>query len=822
MNHRMKGMVAIGLTAGVLSSMLVTAGAAQEDTLYNQMIVQQEETGDIYTAMFTGRWDNQQVDGFEGNYSVYVPSNFEYCSPGVILLTPDGVTAADWLDSALGAAWQEIADANGIALVVAEPQGGNWNLTQQASQRDDEAYLYGIYGKLTSKADANPSVFDLNERALYMVGYGEGGTAANQMAMLWPALFAGVVSVGGEAVSADVANALGDAISYPFAESTTEGREENNLPNREIPVRTWQIEIGENSLEDTVDYWLEVNGLSAASTETTNDYATVVTNLDEDGSEEPEQVWYSSAASEDTVAPTVIYGEFLQNVQRFVGDPGGYLEWTVQHTNDGIHGFFLSEEKMDGHTRRWYTYVPASYDGTQDVPLVVAMHGYSSAISAFTGDSRWQNVADEYGFIVVFAQAYVGDGAYSEESCIPVPIWNNDSPVYLNSSDNSPDDVAFIKYLVDTTKENYSVDASRVYATGHSNGSGMSWKLAQDAPEYFTAVAPIGLNWGSYPGYAADSGTVDFSGCDENEYLLPVWCMTGEFDLGEADDYSADNRNGKTVSYWKAMNGTNNVGTKTTEIRATRSPHTYSTTTYSGENGAPLVRFTQISNNCHSYMEDIAFMVWEEFFSQYSRGEDGTLYYNGQAVKKTDGSLAETFTDVSGHWAETAIDTAVDELGLFAGTDEGAFSPDDTMTRAMFMAVLYRMDINAQASSCDSGFTDVPENAYYANAVTWAAENGIASGASATTFEPNSAVTREQIVTLLYNYAKHQGMDISVSASLDSFTDAASVSAYAEDAMQWAVGAQVMNGRTATTLEPQGIATRAEVAQLLVNFNSLA
>ena len=76
MNHRMKGMVAIGLTAGVLSSMLVTAGAAQEDTLYNQMIVQQEETGDIYTAMFTGRWDNQQVDGFEGNYSVYVPSNF--------------------------------------------------------------------------------------------------------------------------------------------------------------------------------------------------------------------------------------------------------------------------------------------------------------------------------------------------------------------------------------------------------------------------------------------------------------------------------------------------------------------------------------------------------------------------------------------------------------------------------------------------------------------------------------------------------------------------------------------------------------------------
>ena len=131
------------------------------------------------------------------------------------------------------------------------------------------------------------------------------------------------------------------------------------------------------------------------------------------------------------------------------------------------------------------------------------------------------------------------------------------------------------------------------------------------------------------------------------------------------------------------------------------------------------------------------------------------------------------------------------------------------------------MDINAQASSCDSDFTDVPETAYYANAVTWAVENGIASGASAATFEPDSAVTREQIVTLLYHYAQYQGMDTSASASLDSFTDAASVSAYAAEAMQWAVGAQVMNGRTATTLAPQGSATRAEGAKILTSFTAL-
>ncbi|WP_161645947.1 hypothetical protein [Agathobaculum desmolans] len=63
--------------------------------------------------------------------------------------------------------------------------------------------------------------------------------------------------------------------------------------------------------------------------------------------------------------------------------------------------------------------------------------------------------------------------------------------------------------MVDVTKADYSIDASRVYATGHSNGSAMTWRLAQDAPEYFTAVAPIGFNWGSYPGYTTSGGTVD-------------------------------------------------------------------------------------------------------------------------------------------------------------------------------------------------------------------------------------------------------------------------------------------------------------------------
>lgn len=813
--------------AAAMSATMLFAGiggASAVNGKYKVQLEQQEAAGKIYTSLFTGRWDNQQVDGFDGNYSVYIASNYEYCSPGVMLLTPDGVTAKDWLDSALGQKWIDVAEANGIALVVAEPSSGKWNLNDDVNARDDEAYLYGVYGKLTNKSDTIESAFDLNERALYLVGYDEGATAVNEMAMKWPALFAGVTAIGGEAVPASVSKQLGDSISYPFAEASTAGSKENNIPNKDIPVRVWQIDT-DNSHKSDVDYWMAANGLSASSDRKTNDIATVISNLDKDGSAEPEQVWYSSAKSSDAVDPSIIYGQFLADTQRFVGDPGGYLEWTIKHENDGKHGFFLHEEKVDGHTRRWYTYVPQSYDGSKEYPMVVAMHGYSSAISAFTGDSRWQNVADKYGLIITFAQASVSEGAYADNR-IPVPIWNDPSLPYpalseKDSSKKDPDDVAFIKHIVDDTKADYNIDATRVYATGHSNGSSMTWMLAQEAADYFTAVAPIGNNKAGFAGYdpnSADDGQVDYSGCKDNRYILPVWCMTGEFDIMDADNYLPNTKNGKAVSYWKAENGTDNVGIKTSEMRATRAEHIYTTTTYNGENDAPLVRFTQISNNCHSYMEDISFMVWEDFFSKYTRDADGTLYYNGKKVEKQDNVLSDAFTDISKHWSKSMVSEAVDTYGLFAGTSNKTFSPDVTMSRGMLASVLYRMDVNAQASTIESLFEDVAEDEYYNNAVTWGKENGIIAGVSATKFAPQKAVTREQVASLLYRYAVAHDCDVSASASLDGFKDGAKVSAYATDAMKWAVGSGLMVGKGNHDLDPQGSATRAEVATLLVKY----
>jgi len=129
--------------------------------------------------------------------------------------------------------------------------------------------------------------------------------------------------------------------------------------------------------------------------------------------------------------------------------------------------------------------------------------------------------------------------------------------------------------------------------------------------------------------------------------------------------------------------------------------------------------------------------------------------------------------------------------------------------------------VAAPAASASAGFADVAAGSYCAAAVDWAYEAGITSGASSTGFAPNSALTREQAVTLLCNYAEAQGLDVSAAADLSGYPDASAVSAFAQDAVAWAVDAGLLTGTGAGTLNPQGTATRAELAALLVRAEAL-
>ena len=183
-------------------------------------------------------------------------------------------------------------------------------------------------------------------------------------------------------------------------------------------------------------------------------------------------------------------------------------------------------------------------------------------------------------------------------------------------------------------------------------------------------------------------------------------------------------------------------------------------------------------------------------------------------VTFTNGKLP--FTDVrESDWFYDDVVFAY-ENGLFSGTSDTTFSPNTSMTRAMLVTVLYRLE-GQPAVNGRSGFSDVQYNGYYEDAVTWAADNGIVNGTSTSTFSPNVNVTREQMAAILYRYAQYKKYNTAASSSLNGFTDQASVSGYATASLEWAVAEKLVNG-SAGKLMPTGNATRAQVAAILHRF----
>lgn len=175
------------------------------------------------------------------------------------------------------------------------------------------------------------------------------------------------------------------------------------------------------------------------------------------------------------------------------------------------------------------------------------------------------------------------------------------------------------------------------------------------------------------------------------------------------------------------------------------------------------------------------------------------------------------FADVAADaWYADAVQY-VFENGMMNGTSETTFSPNLITTRSMIVTILYRLE-NEPSVAGTTAFTDVAADQYYADAVAWAAQNGIVAGINATTFAPNNAITRDQMAAILYRYAQFKGYDVSARADLSAYTDAASVGAYATNAMAWANSTELITGTSATALSPAGQATRAQVATILIRF----
>lgn len=179
---------------------------------------------------------------------------------------------------------------------------------------------------------------------------------------------------------------------------------------------------------------------------------------------------------------------------------------------------------------------------------------------------------------------------------------------------------------------------------------------------------------------------------------------------------------------------------------------------------------------------------------------------------------AELFSDVdTGDWFYGDV-TYVCENGLMNGTSATTFSPNATTTRGMIVTVLHRLEGTPNVSVKTSSFADVSDDAYYSDAVAWAAENGIVTGYNNEKFGPNDSISREQMAAILWRYAEYKNYDISEKADLSLFQDQGSISGYAVDAMAWANASGLITGVDNDTLSPKGKAIRAQVAAILHRF----
>ena len=335
------------------------------------------------------------------------------------------------------------------------------------------------------------------------------------------------------------------------------------------------------------------------------------------------------------------------------------------------------------------------------------------------------------------------------------------------------------------TSTNYTITAG----TGFTNGTAT---LVQGATATFNVQPKAGLGAGTYNETLTISGDNDASAEIALTFTVNERPYTGKYSYEIVSDVGE--------------NGTIDVDRYATEgdqVTITVSPdEAYLLDDLTVTSGCKDVALTDNGDGTYTFTMPSGDVAITATFAEDPNWEEPAT------------DVSEIFTDVpANHWAQAAIQYAYDN-GLMTGVSDTAFAPEATTTRAMIVSMLARME--NVTSAADAGFSDVAASDWYATAVNWAASEGIVGGFGDGTFQPNSPITREQMASILYRYAEYKGVDVSARAELSGYADAPSP--WAADVMQWAVAEGLLAGVTDDQLQPQGQATRAQVAAIMQRF----
>ncbi len=464
-----------------------------------------------------------------GTATYYLPDGMDPWAPAVIVLTPDNTTAKAFSGSVTGRMWRTVACKNKIAVAFFGPEnGGSWNLSLSAAGRDDAAALDALYQLMRKKGVKLSGAFSMDKSHTALVGYKEGGAAALLFGARWASDLSSICAVDATEVPAASLEAVGGQYVLPFPGDSTRGVQEEAIAAKTVDTPVWFVRSkADTANKAALDFYLNAN---QAVSKGNGVYVSSRTGS-------AAEVWVTEKAQ----CPAAIWEKFSGQFKRFMALQ---LPGRVAKAEDFTRrGFDIHEEWVNGELRRWMVYVPSTYTGSKKVPLVLVMHGYTASMYAIAEESRWYDVAEQNGFIVVFAQGLVRPADLMGN--IPTAMWLAGPFAALAGKDTDPSvDLEFINSLLDRMERDYSIDTTRVYATGHSNGSLMTWATACRYASRFAAIAPVGYMFAPLPEL-------------DPAVLLPTWAFLGEYDSAGVAELVEDNGTVKALQGWNAHNATN-------------------------------------------------------------------------------------------------------------------------------------------------------------------------------------------------------------------------------------------------------------------------
>lgn len=583
-----------------------------------------------FLPTYTGAYlETVTINKKQRQYISYAPADVRASTSGVLVIPGNGVSSQELYE---GSNWTMLADTDErkekFIVFFLEPGPEGWDLE---NPEEDLAYVQEVY------LDAGRrNKFCVHEAKFYLTGFGEGGAVAQMAAMNNPAIYAGLVSVNAPSVDPAFIEKTGNSYAVDL-NGFEDQAASHGIVKKELCMPTWLIsdkpaDVTASSPEGI--YWRNCAGSVSVPRQLRPDVAeyyredTAPWTINQE--KEAFRVWISAIprAAENYCnrLNRRIWAEFLRGVVRMMSSPGGDLRIMKDPVIDlGMEYHYVN---VGGWMREYYCYVPDTVKKNPEkkVPLVFAMHGYSCSGEIYTNNSEWFKVAAENQFIVVFPSAVHGyiridkleNKAVRAENTA-LPSWN-----VFEEFSPAPDELEFFDYMLAKVTTAYVVDKSRIFATGHSQGSLMTQLLGMARPNIFAAIAPC-------------SGVL-FAESDERfskrkevsnrpDLDLPIWMFGGEKEewLMPAVP-EADNMTGNSIYFWWNLNKMDDKKPADFETLQTVTNTRWNDYVFEKKN-IPMIRYTWVEYLPHATMTEMSFRIWNEFFSKIRRDEDGSILY---------------------------------------------------------------------------------------------------------------------------------------------------------------------------------------------------